>query len=213
VRRSKVLLMDEPLSNLDAKLRGEMRAEIARIQEELGITTIYVTHDQVEAMTMADRIVVIHDGLIQQLGAPMDVFRRPVNRFVAGFIGSPSMNFVGVELVEGEGGWRARAEGTDVLLPGRWARRLEGYRSKPLVLGFRPQAVAAAVVDSAMFSGPVEVVEPYGTETYIRIRLGDVTAAGRLDPDDQPIKGESFGLSVTDDDLYFFDPETDAAIY
>ena len=213
VRRSKVLLMDEPLSNLDAKLRGEMRAEIARIQEELGITTVYVTHDQVEAMTMADRIVVIHDGLIQQLGAPMDVFRRPVNRFVAGFIGSPSMNFVDVELVEGEGGWRAQAEGVDVALPGRWSRRLEGYRGKPLVLGFRPQAVAAAAVGDAMFAGPVRVVEPYGTETYIVVHLGEATATGRLEPDDQPVKGEPFGLSVAPEDLFFFDPETDAAIY
>ena len=212
VRRSQVLLMDEPLSNLDAKLRGEMRAEIARIQGDLGITAIYVTHDQVEAMTMADRIVIIHEGLIQQIGRPMDVFRRPVNRFVAGFIGSPSMNFVDVDVDEGDGGLVLRAPGLEQPLDDRLSRRLDGYRGQQVVFGFRPQSVTAAPVGQGAVTGTVELVEPYGTETYIKMDLGSLSISGRLDPTDQPVKGEPFALSIDPEDLYLFDPETDAAI-
>jgi multiple sugar transport system ATP-binding protein len=212
VRRSKVLLMDEPLSNLDAKLRGEMRAEIARIQDDLGITTVYVTHDQVEAMTMADRIVILHDGLIQQIGRPMDVFRAPINRFVAGFIGSPSMNFLPVDVQAAGDGLQLQGESVTVPLAERQAHRLEGYAGRRLVLGFRPQAVLAADADTATVSGTVRLIEPFGTETYIQLDLGGATVSARLDPADEPVRGEPFHLAIEPEDLYFFDPDTDAAI-
>ena len=212
VRRSEVLLMDEPLSNLDAKLRGEMRAEIARIQDDLGNTTVYVTHDQVEAMTMADRIVILHDGLIQQIGAPMQVFRNPINRFVAGFIGSPSMNFLDVEVVGDGDALSLQGEGVRVPLIERHAHRLEGYAGRSIVLGLRPQAVSASDTDGAAVTGTVRLIEPFGTETYIQLDTGTATVTARLEPGDDPVRGERFGLSIEPDDLYFFDPENNAAI-
>ncbi len=212
VRRSEVLLMDEPLSNLDAKLRGEMRAEIARIQDDLGITTVYVTHDQVEAMTMADRIVILHDGLIQQIGAPMQVFRNPINRFVAGFIGSPSMNFLDVAVERDGDALLLQGEGVRVPLNQRHARRLDGYAGRSIVLGLRPQAVFASDQEQAAVSGTVLLIEPFGTETYIQLDTGPTTVTARLDPGDEPVRGERFHLAIEPDDLHFFDPENDAAI-
>ena len=216
VRRSKVLLMDEPLSNLDARLRGAMRADIARIQAELGVTTVYVTHDQIEAMTMADRIVIMRDGAIEQVGAPMDVYRDPINRFVADFLGSPSMNFLDVSVEgnsgEGGGGLRLRASGVDIPLEDQTAERLRGHAGGSIVLGFRPQSVVAADPDSCCFRGCVKTLEPYGCETYVGLDLGDTVVSGRVEPTDQPVKGETFGLSVKPDSLHFFDPATGITI-
>ena len=218
VRRPKVLLMDEPLSNLDAKLRGAMRADIIRVQEEIGATTVYVTHDQVEAMTMANRIVIMHDGIIAQIGAPMDVYQRPVSRFVASFIGSPAMNFVDVS-VGGPDGADAtvrtlHADGVSVALDDDAARRLQPYAGERVVLGFRPQnvAVVAPGKGAAMFEGRVETVEPYGPETYIRVALGDTVVSGRVGPDDPVVKGEPLGLNADPASLYFFDPANGAVI-
>jgi multiple sugar transport system ATP-binding protein len=213
VRKPKVFLMDEPLSNLDAKLRSEMRAELSRLHDLLRITTIYVTHDQVEAMTLADRIVVMNGGVVQQVGAPMEVYRRPHNRFVAGFIGTPTMNFLELDVVDDGDGRRLRAEGVDVKLPEPMAARLDAFVGLPITLGFRPQHVRAAAPGEALFEGPVEVVEPYGPETYATLRVGAASVSARLEPTDTPVKGKPFHLSADIGDLYFFDPETSSAIY
>ena len=171
VREPKVFLMDEPLSNLDAQLRAEMRASISRLQRRLGATTIYVTHDQVEAMTMGDRIVVMRDGKIQQVAAPMELYERPTNKFVAGFIGSPAMSFL-----------RARHEadvlagnGFNLLLPAAQRARFDLRDAQELWLGMRPEALTLAEADtsaSARLRGVVEVVEPLGAETIVGVAVG-----------------------------------------
>ncbi len=213
IREPNVLLMDEPLSNLDAKLRGQMRTEITKLHDRFKITTFYVTHDQVEAMTMADRIVIIEGGVIQQMGSPMDVYRRPNNRFVAGFIGSPSMNFAEVEFAKEGGARHLRCEGVDVPLSGELERRLERFVDRKLFMGVRPQDLHAAPQAEAFFSGEVEVVEPYGAETYIDLQLGGGAFTARLDPGDSPVKGQAFHLTTDVERLYFFDPDTEATIY
>jgi len=213
VREPNVLLMDEPLSNLDAKLRGQMRTEISKLHDRFKITTFYVTHDQVEAMTMADRIVIIEDGVIQQKGSPMDVYRRPVNKFVAGFIGSPSMNFARVEIVDVGATRHLKGDGINVRLSDELKHRLQGFSDKEIFMGVRPQDMQAAAADTASFTGEVEVVEPYGAETYIDLHLGAGSFTARLNPGDSPVKGQSFGLNADVDKLYFFDPDTEAAIY
>ena len=212
VRQAKVLLMDEPLSNLDAKLRGKMRAEISRIQDDLGITTLYVTHDQIEAMTMGDRIVIMHDGIVQQVGAPMEVYRDPNNRFVAGFIGSPGMNFLDVRVEERAGALEVQADGVELALSPAQAHRLDSYKGGQVILGFRPQHIAASNAEDATFSGTVQGVEPYGPETYISMTIGEILATGRLSPDDHPVKGKPFHLAIPPEKVYFFDPTTQATI-
>src|SRR5580692_10657667 len=144
VRDPKVFLFDEPLSNLDAKLRVQMRVELKKLHERLGTTAIYVTHDQVEAMTLGDRVVVMKDGLVQQVGDPMELYNEPANRFVAGFIGSPAMNFVGVRLTGENGGLWAESEGMRIKVPEPLVARLGPYAGKPLTLGVRPEDLRIA---------------------------------------------------------------------
>ncbi len=209
--------MDEPLSNLDAKLRGTMRQEISRLQRELRNTTVYVTHDQIEAMTLADRIVILHDGVIQQVGPPLEVYRRPTNRFVAGFIGSPSMNFleVEVEVVDEGDGRTLRAPGVTVPLPPALGHRLDAFRGGNLILGFRPQDVELAVNGDGRFCGRVDTVETYGSETYINLVLdgSDARVAARLPPTVEVAADAALQLTAPDESLFFFDPHTEAAIY
>ena len=214
IREPNVLLMDEPLSNLDAKLRGQMRSEISRLHDRFKITTFYVTHDQVEAMTMADRIVIIEGGVIQQVGAPMEVYRRPNNKFVAGFIGSPSMNFATVQLHERGGQQELRGEGVRLTADDELWQRLERFAGDGLIIGVRPQdLVPAGDGAEALFSGEVEVVEPYGAETYIDLSLGQTTVTARLDPTCAPARGEAFALSAPAERIYFFDPHNETTIY
>ena len=213
IRKPNVLLMDEPLSNLDAKLRGQMRAEISRLQDRFKITTFYVTHDQVEAMTMADRIVIIEGGVIQQMGSPMEVYNRPVNKFVAGFIGSPSMNFARVKPLDIGATRHLEGEGINLRLSEEVKHRLEGFKDRELIIGVRPQDLYAATANEASFTGEVEVVEPYGAETYIDLQLGNGAFTARLAPEDSPVKGQTFRLKTAADKIYFFDPDTQAAIY
>ncbi len=143
VRKPKLFLFDEPLSNLDAKLRVEMRAEISKLHRRLGATIIYVTHDQVEAMTMADRIVVMNKGVLQQSGAPMEVYEQPVNLFVAGFIGSPAMNFVDATVVAADGSLFIDAGSFRVRAPESFAPRLQPHAGRKVVFGVRPEDIAA----------------------------------------------------------------------
>ncbi|HLB18108.1 MAG TPA: sn-glycerol-3-phosphate ABC transporter ATP-binding protein UgpC [Gaiellaceae bacterium] len=192
VREPRAFLMDEPLSNLDAKLRVEMRAEIARLQRELNVTTIYVTHDQVEAMTLGDRVAIMRDGLLQQVAKPQDLYDRPRNLFVAEFIGSPAMNLVGIDLARSNGGVVAKF-GDDTLEVGEQvlARRpsLKGFQGRRLILGVRPEDLEDAAFSTDVPSGhrlsaKVDIREDMGSEVFIHfgvagkaVRGADVKAA------------------------------------
>ena len=212
VRQPKVFLMDEPLSNLDAKLRVGMRAEISKLHDKLETTFVYVTHDQVEAMTMATRIVILEDGNIQQVGTPLEVYNRPINQFVAGFIGSPAMNFFEVDvnlkdkLISGDG--------IGIPINRELEHRVSSYDGKKLIMGVRPHRLQPAHKKNEMyFIGTVEVVEPFGNETYIRLNVSGKSVTVRLEPTEEPVKGNEYVLTVSPGDLYFFDPASELALY
>ena len=201
VRAPKVFLFDEPLSNLDAKLRVQMRIEIQRLHGRLSTTTIYVTHDQVEAMTLADRMVVMKDGLIHQVGAPLEVYRRPANRFVAGFIGSPPTDFFEAEIQE----TALQARGLSWSLPPSWQQVLEGRRK--VVVGIRPEAFTLSCDEATLpVSATAEVVEPMGAELYVYFNLGGETAVARLGTEREVEVGEPIELGVSSEAIYLFDP-------
>src|SRR5215211_2370712 len=162
VRHPRVFLFDEPLSNLDAKLRVQMRVELKKLHERLGTTAIYVTHDQVEAMTLGDRVVVMRDGWVQQVGDPMELYNEPANRFVAGFIGSPAMNFAPVRIVAENGGLRALGEGSRLKVPAPMTNRLGPYAGRDVTFGIRPEdlrIVSEADTVAQTLDAVVEVVE------------------------------------------------------
>ena len=168
VREPKVFLFDEPLSNLDAKLRGHMRVEIAMLHRRLGKTTVYVTHDQVEAMTLADRIVVMDQGRIQQMGSPDEIFNRPLNRFVAGFIGSPTMNFLNVMVRSDAGSLRFVGSSFSCDVPETLRNAAQRYKDQPLVLGVRPQSIQLGASEGSLeLSLRVGVCEYLGTESVL----------------------------------------------
>ncbi len=170
VREPKVLLMDEPLSNLDAKLRNQMRAEIIKLRQRIDTTFIYVTHDQTEAMTLGDRIVIMKDGVIQQIGTPQEVFDHPANLFVAGFIGMPQMNFYNAELVEENGSFAVVLEGAKVTLPEEKQQNLKknGVRPGPVTLGVRPEHLLLGGGDGAI-RGTVDVSEMMGSAVHLHV--------------------------------------------
>ncbi|WP_108859653.1 ABC transporter ATP-binding protein [Ruegeria sp. Alg231-54] len=199
VRGPEVFLFDEPLSNLDAELRVEMRVEIARLHNEIGATMIYVTHDQVEAMTMADKIVVLRDGRIEQVGAPMDLYRNPDNRFVAGFIGSPAMNFLDCDIVDGKVSHPALSEPLDVPV------NVPAGMNK-VTLGIRPEHIA---VDRAGDTCTVDLTEALGgvSYTYLLTPNGDKLIVEERE-DQRSKQGERIGLSVRPERAMLFDPET-----
>jgi multiple sugar transport system ATP-binding protein len=215
VRDPKLFLFDEPLSNLDAKLRVDMRTEIKKLHQRVGKTTIYVTHDQIEAMTLASRIAVMHQGAIQQFDEPQVVYDRPANMFVAGFMGSPSMNFIAGELTERDGAPAVTiglANGEMASLP--LAQRLA---SRPadgkVVLGVRPEHLfryspnlKSQKPALAMLTAPVEVVEPTGAETHAVLKIGDREIVGRFDPDHAPRYGELLPLGIDMSHACLFDP-------
>jgi len=211
VREPKVFLMDEPLSNLDAKLRVQTRAEIARIHRRLGTTIVYVTHDQVEAMTMGDRIAVMKDGLLQQVGTPEQLYLHPANLFVAGFIGSPAMNFVTVKTAGGE----VMMGNAKLSLGGEPARVVAAQSpGADLTIGFRPEhlALANGASDAFRFPAVVDVVEYLGNEELIHARAegNDIVA---LLPSDRKVKaGDNVELAVPLDRLFVFDPESEKAL-
>ncbi|MGH7542860.1 MAG: ABC transporter ATP-binding protein, partial [Gemmatimonadota bacterium] len=215
VRHPKVFLFDEPLSNLDAKLRVQMRTEIARLHRRLDATMIYVTHDQVEAMTLGERIVVLDAGRIQQVDAPLELYERPVNRFVAGFIGSPAMNFVPGEMVEGRD-LRFRAEGGAFQLDLDGRPALGAYSGRGLILGFRPEHVEIVERGEKESRGVVEftldVVEPMGNEIFIHARAGDHDVVVRVQPQELPEPGAPLGLRFDTARLHFFDADSGHAI-
>jgi len=178
VRHPRVFLFDEPLSNLDAKLRVQMRVELKKLHQRLGTTAVYVTHDQVEAMTLGDRVVVMRDGLVQQVGEPLDLYNSPANRFVAGFIGSPAMNFATVKMMDGDGRLTAKNAGLELEVPQSHIERLKSHIGREVTLGIRPENLHVATdSDPAGFTFPskVEVVEQLGSEILLDVRVGGDT--------------------------------------
>jgi multiple sugar transport system ATP-binding protein len=210
VRKPAVFLFDEPLSNLDAKLRVQMRAEIKKLQARLGTTTIYVTHDQVEAMTMGNRIAVLHEGKLQQVGAPLELYQQPANLFVAAFIGSPPMNFFQVRTAEG--GARLVAGGFALPVPERLRAALAGREGAGLVAGIRPENVLqpgrTARGEGAPIVVTVEIAEPLGDEVVVHARAGDEPMSFRQEPHRIPDIGERLEVVVELDHLQLFDART-----
>ena len=207
VKEPDVLLLDEPLSNLDAKLRIMMRAELKRLQKELGITTVYVTHDQVEAMSMADRIAVMNKGRLQQFDEPEVLYNRPANLFVAGFIGSPPMNFLEGSVVEREGGFFFEANGFRVRLPEELGRR--GAEKPGVVLGVRPEDIEIAMHDGlGGVRASIYVVEPLGRDSIVNVRV-DGAILKILAPGDLRVEpGQTVWLRIKSSRIHLFDKAT-----
>src|SRR5467141_620835 len=185
VRHPQVFLFDEPLSNLDAKLRVQMRVELKRLHERLETTAIYVTHDQVEAMTLGDRVVVMKDGWIQQVGEPLEIYGKPANRFVAGFIGSPSMNFVDVTVADASGALWVETQGLRVKVPPTHTSRLVPYKGQQVTLGVRPEDLQLASESDPseyVFDAVVDVVEPLGSEILLAVKSGSNSLVARVEP-------------------------------
>ncbi|WP_310411043.1 ABC transporter ATP-binding protein [Chamaesiphon sp. OTE_8_metabat_110] len=213
-RDAQVFLMDEPLSNLDAKLRAETRTQIVKLQRQLGTTTIYVTHDQTEAMTMGDRIAVMNQGQIQQVATPLEIYNHPANIFVAQFIGSPPMNLIPaqVKLPLSIGNNQFR-----VTLPEAWESQLNNAFSRSLLLGIRPEHLTIGLPATKNLHGTVETVEALGNDTYIAVKLQDLEPADlivqvRVSPDKVVAVGEEVWLSVAIDKIHLFDRETSLAL-
>jgi multiple sugar transport system ATP-binding protein len=218
VRKPKVFLFDEPLSNLDAKLRVAMRAEISKLHRRLGATIIYVTHDQVEAMTMADRIFIMHKGALQQIGAPMEVYAKPSNRFVAGFIGSPAMNFVEATLVREAGSWFIDAGSLRVRAPEAFNARLEPHAGRTVIFGVRPEDMAAH--DPAAGAGGgntvtarADVVETLGSEIFVHLSCGVHSLVARMEaPELLLTEGQTLEVDLKMAKTHLFDKETSQTI-
>jgi len=213
-RNPQVFLMDEPLSNLDAKLRAETRAQIVKLQRQLGTTTIYVTHDQTEAMTMGDRIAVMNAGQIQQIASPLELYNRPANRFVAEFIGSPPMNFLPVQV---KAPLLITHHQFRLTLPDMWESVLKSYDGRSLLLGIRPEHLSIGVPAPKNLSVQVDLVEALGNETYLSVHLTDPEADGsplqvRILPDRSVQIGEQLWLSLSADKIHLFDPEAGMAV-
>ncbi len=243
VRQPQAFLMDEPLSNLDAKLRVQMRAEIARVQDDLGTTTIYVTHDQVEAMTMGDRVAVMRKGELQQVAEPQELYDRPLNLFVGGFIGSPSMNLLDATVESDDGGLALSLGDRRLALDPATLRRrpaLREYAGRTVVLGIRPEQLEDAALDGAdgaALSGHVTLREALGSELVVHFTVdarpamtdevrelaediggpvreaSQATVVGRFSPASRVREGETLEVAVDTSEMHFFDPHTGLGIY
>jgi multiple sugar transport system ATP-binding protein len=217
VREPAVFLMDEPLSNLDAKLRVSARAEISKLHKRLGTTFIYVTHDQVEAMTMGDRIMVINDGELQQIDTPRNLYNTPNNIFVAGFIGSPSMNFFDATLVSEEGNFFVDAGDFRVHVPESRKAAYGDYAGKEVVFGIRPENIHGAQfappnIEVSPIEGQVEVIELLGHELHLYLNSGKNNFVSIVDTRMAPAVGNTVDLSVDVDTMHLFDKDTELAI-
>ena len=215
VRNPQVFLFDEPLSNLDAKLRVQMRVELKKLHERLGTTAIYVTHDQVEAMTLGDRVVVMKDGIVQQVGEPLELYNTPANKFVAGFIGSPAMNFADVTLAESDGRLWAEAQGLRIGLPEAVARRANGRNGSHATLGIRPEDIHLAGpsdADDLCFEAEVEVIEQLGSEIVLDTRVGRSSFVASVDPALRMKVHDRLRLAMNPARLHLFDAQSEAAI-
>jgi multiple sugar transport system ATP-binding protein len=214
VREPKAFLLDEPLSNLDAKLRVQTRAEISKLHQRLATTFIYVTHDQVEAMTMASRIAVIKGGRLQQIDTPQHLYDHPVNVFVAGFIGSPAMNFFNAKLSRANGGLMAEAAGLRVPIPASRTAAYDRHVGKPVILGIRPEdvhdpAFVPARITAATVEAKVDVSEMMGNEVFVYLNVGDAAIVGRVDPRTNFRTGEKVQVTLDIDHMHLFEAEGD----
>jgi multiple sugar transport system ATP-binding protein len=215
VRDPKVFLFDEPLSNLDAKLRVQMRVELKKLHERLGTTAIYVTHDQVEAMTLGDRVVVMKDGWVQQVGEPLELYNTPANKFVAGFIGSPAMNFASVAVTESSGSLFAENKGLRIKLPEEIAQRLRGHGSRDITLGIRPDDLTVATADDPAdlcFDAAIEVIEQLGSEIVLDTKVGDSMMVASIEPSVKVKVHDKLRLAMRPSRLHVFDAKTEVAI-
>ena len=217
VRNPRVFLFDEPLSNLDAQLRDDMRGEIKRLHQEVATTMIYVTHDQVEAMTLADRIVLLRDGVIEQQGPPLDLFERPATLFVAGFLGSPRMNFIKGKLERTAGGPGVRLGNSGPILTMPRGRDLGAGEGSDVILGFRPEHVRRATVDrvadgEARVESEIELLQPTGSRTYATFRLAGQPAIAELQTQDVSRAGERIQVDINLRRAVLFDAGTGKAL-
>src|SRR3954453_5071184 len=215
VRHPRVFLFDEPLSNLDAKLRVQMRVELKKLHLRLGTTAIYVTHDQVEAMTLGDRVVVMKDGVVQQVGEPLELYNQPANRFVAGFIGSPAMNFAAATVTEANGSLVAENSGLHVKLPDDMAHRLRSYIGHEVTLGVRPEDLTVADVedlDNPGFDAVVEVIEQLGSEILLDMKVGEGVMVASVEPTVRVKVRDRLRLAMRPSRLHVFDAKTEGAI-
>jgi multiple sugar transport system ATP-binding protein len=217
VREPSVFLFDEPLSNLDAKLRVQTRAEISKLHQRLATTFIYVTHDQTEAMTMASRIAVMKDGVLQQLDSPQNLYDRPNNIFVAGFIGSPAMNFFDAKLDRGDGNLVASTGAFNLDIPANKTATFQSYIGKAVVMGIRPEDVhdphfAPPGIQTALVPTHVEVTELMGNEVFLYLKSGDKDFVARVDPRSQARIGNDIQVAMNLDNIQFFDKTTEQAI-
>ena len=218
VRKPKAFLFDEPLSNLDAKLRVAMRAEISKLHRRLEATIIYVTHDQVEAMTMADRIFIMHNGTLQQSGMPLSVYNQPANRFVAGFIGSPAMNFIEAMLLGKDGGYCIEADGFTVKLPEEFHLSVGPYAGRSVIFGVRPEDVtehdpAAGRTGGNTITVRADVVETLGFEIFVYLTCGPYSIVGRMEVPKNPMTvGQTLEVDLRMSKTHIFDKETSRTI-
>ena len=219
VRNPKVFLMDEPLSNLDAKLRVQMRIEISKIHQRLGATIIYVTHDQTEAMTLGTRIVVMKDGVVQQVDTPQHLYEQPGNLFVAGFMGSPQMNFLDAQIAEKGGDLVAKVGEYDVVIPAAKAKVLKdgGYVGKTVVLGIRPEDIHDSQMfieasPSAPMTSTVKVYELLGAEVFLYFDVNGTQVTARVDPRTNSKTGDTIKFAFDMEKSHFFDKETELVI-
>lgn len=214
VRKPKVFLFDEPLSNLDAKLRVQMRAEISGLHSRLQATIIYVTHDQVEAMTMADKIVVMKDGIIQQIGDPLTLYNKPVNKFVAGFIGSPPMNMLTGKIIEENGILIADEGDFKIEVPDNFIDKIKPYIDKPIIFGIRPENLIYLDKqrDKNCIPTTIEVIEPLGAETHLDVMTKTNHLIAKCEPRNDYVVGNKAFFEPKLDKIIFFDAETEMAI-
>ncbi len=209
IRKVGIFLMDEPLSNLDAKQRVTMRSEITNIHRETGATTIYVTHDQTEAMTMADRIVVMKEGVVQQIGSPKELYFDPVNVFVAGFIGEPPMNFIKASVKGGV----VTIGNNDIDLKKHFADKISAYEGGEIIIGFRPEAVSLGKTEDAYtVKCMVELTEMLGDNTNVYVNIGEDRAILKTDPHNTPEMDTEIEFSIPYESIYLFDPDTEKRI-
>jgi multiple sugar transport system ATP-binding protein len=217
VREPAVFLFDEPLSNLDAKLRVETRAQISKLHQRLQTTFIYVTHDQQEAMTMATRIAVMKDGVLQQLDTPQALYDRPDNIFVAGFIGSPAMNFVEAKLVQSDGKLVVDASAFSVIVPENKVGPYKAHAGKSVIFGVRPEDIhdpsfAPPGIHQALVETQVEITELMGNEVFLYLKVGENNFVGRVDPRTQARIGNKMPVALNMDNMHLFDKQSERAI-
>ena len=214
VRNPRVFLFDEPLSNLDAKLRQQMRIEIKRVHQHLNTTTVYVTHDQVEAMTLADRVVVMNNGLIEQVGTPGELYHQPRTHFVAGFIGSPAMNFLDCKLERNSGNLEVKlGDRLTLQVPADRGSRYEPYVGRGLVFGIRPEHVhEKRAGEDAFAEVMVNFIEPLGMETMVYFTINGVELCGRVSPEADPRPGQTISLTIDIGKMHLIESETNLVL-